>query len=282
MKKLLLTGLALSVCLGAIAQNRPAPSSTIKERLKAANRHAPVPYQPSISGNEMPVNRINQTVVNQNQVSRTSGVQTIIGNTTYDLQSNGSTQNRLYLDAAGNVGAVWTMSTDLTGAYPDRGAGYNYYTLGAWGASPTSRIETDRRGWPSLVQLANGSEVVVSHARDTVNVALNQRPTAGSGTWSQAQIPSFPGGEEALWARTAAGGADGNTLHLIDISYPTGNGGVLVNGLDGCLSYSRSIDGGNNWDIVRALPPGINDTEYDGFRADGCRHLQCGHRVFGR
>ena len=269
MKKLLLTGLALSVCLGAIAQNRPAPSSTIKERLKAANRHAPVPYQPSISGNEMPVNRINQTVVNQNQVSRTSGVQTIIGNTTYDLQSNGSTQNRLYLDAAGNVGAVWTMSTDLTGAYPDRGAGYNYYTLGAWGASPTSRIETDRRGWPSLVKLANGSEVVVSHARDTVNVALNQRPTAGSGTWSQAQIPSFPGGEEALWARTAAGGADGNTLHLIDISYPTLNGGVLVNGLDGCLSYSRSIDGGNNWDIVRALPPGVNDTEYDGFRADG-------------
>lgn len=56
---------------------------------------------------------------------------------------------------------------------------------------------------------------------------------------------------------------------MIHLSYPTGNGGPIVNGLDGCLSYSRSLDGGANWDIVRALPPGVNDTEYIGFRADG-------------
>jgi hypothetical protein len=42
-----------------------------------------------------------------------------------------------------------------------------------------------------------------------------------------------------------------------------------VNGLDGCLNYSRSLDGGATWDIVRSMPPGVNDLEYLGFRADG-------------
>ncbi|MFZ9943792.1 MAG: T9SS type A sorting domain-containing protein, partial [Bacteroidia bacterium] len=71
-----------------------------------------------------------------------------------------------------------------------------------------------------------------------------------------------------LWARTAAGVPDGNTVHMIDISYPTGNNGTVVNGLNGCLSYSRSLDGGQNWDILRVIPPDIDSTTYSGFRAD--------------
>lgn len=268
MKKLLLTGMALSICLGAIAQNRPAPLNSIFERFKATNRHAPVPYQPSISGNEMPVNKINGTVSNRAaQQSRSAMAPAIIGTTTYDLQSNGSIQNRIY-NSNGNLGATWTMSADLAGTYPDRGTGYNYYSGGSWGPLPSARIETDRRGWPSIDILANGNEIVVSHANVTTATASNISP-AGANTWTQTALPAFPGGEVTLWNRTVTGGPDGNTVHMIDLSYPTGNGGPIVNGLDGCLSYSRSLDGGANWDIVRALPPGVNDTEYIGFRADG-------------
>lgn len=269
MKKLLLTGVAMSLVFAVNAQNRPASVNTIKERLKATNQWAPVPYQEAISGNELPTNRVSLPAARPSSAAKTSVVpQEIIGVTTYDLQSNGSMQNRIY-QKNGNLGAVWTFSSDLGGTYPDRGAGYNYYDGTAWTAIPTSRIETDRRGWPSLLQLANGSEVVVSHNALAIPTATNIRPAAGTGSWTQTAIPSFPSGDNTLWVRTAAGGPDGNTVHMIDISYPTGNQGVLVNGLDGCFNYSRSLDGGVNWDIVRVLPPGVNDIDYAGFRADG-------------
>jgi len=119
------------------------------------------------------------------------------------------------------------------------------------------------------MQLANGTEVVVSHGSVSNPTAINRRSTAGgTGGWTQTPIPGFATGQNTLWNRTIAGGPDGNTVHMIDISYPTGNGGTAVNGLNGCLSYSRSLDGGQSWDILRVIPPGIDSTSYNGFRAD--------------
>ncbi len=267
MKKLLLTGIALSMVVFVNAQNRPASINSVKDRLQRLGTQFPVPSQEPTSGSEMPTNKVNTNVVNQGTTNKSSQVQVIVGTTTYDLQSNGSPQNRIYQDN-GTLGATWTYSSDVAGTYPDRGTGYNYYNGTSWGPIPTSRIETDRRGWPSIVKLANGNEVVVSHQSVTVSTASNTSP-AGAGTWTQNLTPTFPGGEPTLWVRTAAGGPDGNSVHMIDVSYPTGNGGALVSGLDGALNYSRSLDGGATWDIVRVLPTGINDIEYDGFRADG-------------
>ncbi|MFN5324735.1 MAG: T9SS type A sorting domain-containing protein [Bacteroidota bacterium] len=269
MKKNLLSIAMLFLATVTVGQNRPSTVSLIKERLYQTGRLTPERVQVmDATGNELPVNRINQSVTRQpNNSNKSSLVQTLIGSTTYDLQSNGSIQNRIY-KKNGNVHAVWTGSTDQAGTYPDRGTWYNSNT-GSWGANPTSRIETDRRGWPSLVQLANGNEVVVSHGSVSNPTAINRRTTAGgTGGWTQTPIPGFATGQNTLWARTAAGGPDGNTVHMIDISYPTGNGGTAVNGLNGCLSYSRSLDGGQNWDVLRVIPPGIDSTLYNGFRAD--------------
>ncbi len=253
-----------------VAQNRQSqPISIVKERLNVTSHYGLSPAQTIVGGTEAPVNKFNPIVSSQpSQTSKSSAAQVIIGNSTYDLQSNGSVQNRIYKNN-GTVGACWTFSTDLGGSYPDRGAGYNYFDGTNWGSFPTARIETDRRGWPSLVKLANGGEALVSHQSVTVSTAINLNATAGGANWTQTLIPTFPNGETTLWVRTAAGGANGNSVHMIDISYPTGNGGALVNGLDGCLNYSRSQDGGQTWDIVRAIPPGVNDLEYNGFRADG-------------
>jgi hypothetical protein len=268
MKKLLLTGMVMGMALGLNAQNRPAPIGTVKERLQRMNNLRTVPYQPAISGNELPANKINGTVANQGSSHKSSQVQTVVGNSTYDLQTNGSVQNRIY-NKNGTLGASWTFSTDLAGTYPDRGTGYNFNSGSGWGPLPTARIETDRRGWPSLVQMDNGSEVIVSHQSLANPTATNLRSTAGTGSWTQTNCTSFPNGENTLWARMVAGGPSGNTLHMIDISYPTGNQGTIVNGLDGCLTYSRSQDGGLTWDINRVQPPGSDSTIYSGFRADG-------------
>lgn len=270
MKKLLLTGIAFSLVGFASAQNRPANINSVKDRFIQLGPQVAVPYQAPTSGSEMPVKKANGTVIQQGSVNKSSSAaQVIIGTSTYDLQSNGSVQDRIYKDNNGTLGAVWTYSSDLGGTYPDRGTGYNYYDGTSWGSFPTSRIEVGRHGWPNIIKLANGNETVVSHQSIDTTTRLNISP-AGAGTWTQSDLPTFqPNGEKTLWARTAGGGPDGNTLHMIDISYPTGNGGALVNGLDGALNYSRSLDGGLTWDITRVAPPGVNDLEYDGFRADG-------------
>lgn len=146
MKKLLLTGFAIGMAFTALAQNRPAALDVIKERLQRSGRLTTSPVQPVVSGNELPVNRSNQTVTNYvSNLNKSSAAQVIIGTTTYDLQSNGSIQNRVY-KKNGTVGASWTYSSDLAGTYPDRGTGYNYYDGSTWGSLPSSRIETDRRG----------------------------------------------------------------------------------------------------------------------------------------
>lgn len=269
MKRTFLPFAMLLLASVAVGQNRPTSISEIKERLYRTGNLTPAKVQTmDAMGDEMPVNRIHETVINRSgQLNKSSLAQTLIGSTTYDLQSNGSIQNRIY-KLGGNVYSAWTGSTDLGGTYPDRGTWYNSFN-GSWGSAPGSRLETDRRGWPSLIQLANGNEVVVTHGSVSNPTAINRRATAGgTGGWTQTPIPGFATGQNTLWNRTVAGGPDGNTVHMIDISYPTGNGGTAVNGLNGCLSYSRSLDGGQNWDVLRVIPPGIDSTTYNGFRAD--------------
>jgi hypothetical protein len=269
MKKLLLTGLALGICSAAISQNSPAPISKVYERFRAQEYKVARPIPASVSGNEIPLRATNPSVVNQPAAQqKASSVQTIIGITTYDLQTNGSCGNRI-VNVSGNLSATWTISQDATGTYPDRGTGYTYYNGASWSGSPSARIEPDRRGWPALTVLGNGGERVVSHASLAVPTAIHDRPVAGTGTWTQTPIPAIPGtNENTLWVRTAAGGPDGNTIHMIDITYPVGNNGTIVNGLDGFFNYSRSLDGGITWDIVRVALPGGTDQEYNGFRAD--------------
>ncbi len=126
------------------AQNRPASINSVKDRLQRLGTQVPVPSQEPTSGSEMPTNKVNTNVVNQGTTNKSSQVQVIVGTTTYDLQSNGSPQNRIYQDN-GTLGATWTYSSDVAGTYPDRGTGYNYYNGTSWGPIPTSRIETDRR-----------------------------------------------------------------------------------------------------------------------------------------
>jgi len=77
-----------------------------------------------------------------------SATETIIGTTTYDLQTNGTISNRLLYNSDGSMCAVWSMS--LTGnsvnLWPDRGTGYNYFdpVASSWSSQPSNRIEPYR------------------------------------------------------------------------------------------------------------------------------------------
>ena len=196
----------------------------------------------------------------------------VIGYTTYDLQSNGSVQNRLDVHDDGTISAGWTMSKEFNTTYSDRGTGYNYFDGTSWInqiVQPTDqvdRIETSRVGWASVFGLGNGEERVITHST-SLNV-LNQasRTSIGTGAWTDANIGEF----YMIWNRSVAGGIDGNTIHMIALTEPMGTGwsGSLYNGLNGALLYFRSQDGGAIWDIDTMQLPTMDTAHFLGFSAD--------------
>jgi hypothetical protein len=188
----------------------------------------------------------------------------VIGYTQYDLQSNAAIDDRM-AGGAEAVSAAWTMSLELT-PFSDRGTGYNYYDGNTWGEISYERIESVRIGWPSIVHTASGREVVVSHPGIDTPLHMAWRD-AGTGAWSEASVPSdLEVGK--LWPRMAAGGEDGNSLHVICITTPTGNGGVVHNGQDGSLLYYRSQDGGDSWDIIDHSFADLDSSNFANFSGD--------------
>jgi hypothetical protein len=190
----------------------------------------------------------------------------LFGTTTYDLQSNAATPTLIHNWGNGVVSGVWTMS--LTGSeiagFADRGTGYNKTDAsGAPGPAPTARLEPVRTGFSRYCVTDAGIEFVCSHQglTATTYAIYTCRKAASATSWTFATIPTTtPNG--GLWSRTAAGGTNGNTIHVIYFTTPTAFGGVTVDGLDGNIRYCRSTDGGATWDIVDGALPGLNDTNW--------------------
>lgn len=194
----------------------------------------------------------------------------VLAETWYDLQTNAAIDNRTQKNSDGSVTAAYTFSATSGPNYTDRGTGYSYKASSAWTAKPTARIENERTGWPSIMTLADGSEVVISHSTANDRLYMSKRSSKGSGTWTHTIDPTKAtlagiGSGYLLWPRAVAGGKNGNTIHMIALTEPTGGtfSGSRYGGMNGALLYNRSKDGGTTWDIKHLLLPGIDTTAYD-------------------
>jgi hypothetical protein len=193
-----------------------------------------------------------------------------IGETYYDLQSNGAPGNRVTLHSNGTVSAVWTTSPNDDSGWPLRGTGYNYYDGSDWGATVSDAIEagTDRVGFPNLVTLGNGTEAVISHQAGSVNlggyyISVNQ--SIGSTSWSTGNRvlddETEPGTNYVpIWNRSGTGNNYVHTLSTYwwsdaaNVPFPT------KNGVNTPITYSRSTDNGATWDKVHTILPGYDST----------------------
>lgn len=188
----------------------------------------------------------------------------VIGYTQYDLQSNAAIDDRM-AGAGDAVSAAWIMSLELT-PFSDRGTGYNFYGGTTWGEIPYERVESVRVGWPSVVHTGNGREVVVSHPGIDSPLHMAWRDV-GVGAWSEALIPSdIEVGK--LWPRMAVGGEDANSLHVICVTTPVANGGVVHMAQDGALLYYRSQDGGDTWDVTDMVFAELDSSAFFAFSGD--------------
>ena len=194
-----------------------------------------------------------------------------IGESRYDLQTNGTINNRFTRTEDGEMYAVWTMGFQET-AFPDRGTGYNKFDGENWGEMPSARLEqTARTGWPNYTRTESGKEFIVNHVFDNGAYRLHfLRRDNEDQDWVEGDIPTnTPSG--TLWPSSGVGGANGETIHVVSICTPSGAlGGTIYEGVDSHPLYYRSQDGGETWDIIDMILPGVDSTAMIEFgRADG-------------
>ncbi|MBE0648896.1 MAG: T9SS type A sorting domain-containing protein [Bacteroidales bacterium] len=254
MKHLFLFAVACSIILSSYAQVKPA---SFKRNNEVFAPKPALQYDGNVIGQQQ-----NYSVVSTKAIMDDP----TMGWSYYDLQTNNSTQPRVYLHPDGQIGGVFTMSHETSG-YSDRGAGYRFNDGSAWGPEPTARIELDRAGWPNYGPLGPNGEIVVSHKSATNPLYVNTRPVKGTGSWTQTILAAPVDASGLDWPRMVTTGPDHMYVHVIAVTGPTGNGGVVYNGLDGAIVYNRSLDGGVSWDGWQLLD-GMTSAEYQGFSAD--------------
>ncbi len=270
MKKLLLFCLALSTgfCINAQTGNF-AKNSKFPKVSNSLNQ--PRVYDnKKITGNE--VNNGNAVFVkgpvanpysNGAPYVKVASVDTVIGVTTYDLQSNSAVMERILNNGDGTMSACWTYSESYDIAAADRGTGYNYFDGLVWNAVPNARIEAEKTGWPNIGITSSGSEVFICHNIAQGKLTMGDRGTVGSGSWS---LQNFTTGD-MVWNRISVGGANGTTIHNISLWDPFG-APYPPTGVQSQMLYYRSLNGGVTWDVQDFVIPGLDQTNYNNFGGD--------------
>lgn len=251
-----------ALCSSAAFSQAKVPQLPVEQRI-AVDRDT----RAWLGNEEVPSTPINNLVSSGIEVTNhrnVTVVQEIIGITIYDLQSNSSVQRRI-LENGNDRSAAWTMGL-TPNLFNDRGTGYNEYVNGEWSEEPYERLENVRTGWPSLLQTESGRTVIINHASVSTPLHMVYRD-AGSSNWQESDLPlgDTPG---QLWPRAAAGGPDGNSIHVIYITTPEANDGVPYEGQDGALLYARSLDGGDTWDVANHIFPETDATQFIRFSGD--------------
>ena len=182
----------------------------------------------------------------------------IIGNTWYDMQTNGAIDPRLTVYPDGSMAGVWIRGTTNSN---DRGTGYNYYNGTTWAPEPTARIENDRTGWPSYAPLGPTGEIVIAHLND--GLKISSRTIKGQGTWNQSVFMGPTGATDISWPRIITNGTNHNSIHMLATTYVTYQGLTPY-----ALLYYRSLDAGQTWDKLHVILPQLTSADYDGFNGD--------------
>lgn len=260
MKRFYIVVTTLLMASSAFAQGK-VPQLPVEQRIPQIKPK--VGYVGTEVTSSVPLNNIVPGGVEVIQNRDVTVTQEIIGLTVYDLQSNASVQRRTLDTDAGFV-ATWTMGLTPSN-FDDRGTGYNERTNGGWAEEPYERLENVRTGWPGLIQLENGRRVIINHAG--IDTPLHMTYRDAGGDWQETDLPlgDAPG---HLWPRVAAGGADGNTIHVVYLSTPEANGGLPYQGQDGALLYARSTDAGDSWGTLNFIHPEVDANNFVNFSGD--------------
>ncbi|MEZ5174007.1 MAG: T9SS type A sorting domain-containing protein [Bacteroidia bacterium] len=261
---------ALFVSADLAAQNAEqskAPKSVRTTSLKRAiHNHMGVNEQPVLM-----LNPQNPTV--SAPKSRSTGTETVIGQTYYDLQTNNAINYRLENHGDGTLSAIWTFSGEETSPWSERGMAYHVFDGTSWTKLPDyaqagniDRVESVRTGFGSLARVTGVGDIIVAHQTAINALQINRNTSFPEENWIENARTEMP----LIWPRMRTGGPDGKTVHIIGLTEPEGTNfsGTPYNGINGCLLYNRSTDGGQSFDKLMVQLPGIDSTVFRSFGGD--------------
>jgi hypothetical protein len=276
MRKIFTFLFASALTLNGIAQMKPRPASpAIKESIKIP-LIAPSLTPSSQNTQPSPERGAAAKLPSQGQLKSMTYWEQVIGFSTYDNQTNNSMQDRIVSDGT-NLSATWTFSTEENAVWSDRGTGNNSANDGQWGTEPYERIEAVRTGFPSSLISGDGKEKVFCHS-GTGGITQLTRDQVGQGTWTSTTVTTALGAD-LFWPKAAV---DGNTIHVIAITEPEAQGGMLVNGINMNMVYFRSEDNGATWNIIDHYFPEITASEFEFLSGDAYAiHARNGHVSIG-
>jgi len=216
------------------------------------------------------VNHLNtppQTLsINSSEVATITYASVNIGKSFYDLQTNASVGTRIILHGDGTVSAVWTKATSTTTGWPNRGTAYNHYDGTNWGIAPSSRVENQRTGWPTIMKTRSGEEMTIAHYSTDGGFIVANNGSKGSNTFTSSAVMlddvTTSDNRVPIWNRSAN---TGDTIHLISNYWASTASNVPVvvrKGISSPTTYSRSFDGGKTWNVEHMLLPGYDSVRY--------------------
>jgi hypothetical protein len=155
---------------------------------------------------------------------------------------------------------------------------YHHFNGTAWTKNPAyqdagniTRIEDARSGFGSLARVTGVGDIVVSHQALTTAGAPNalqisRNVSLTDENWLTNGNESMP----LIWPRMRTGGPDGKTVHVIGVTEPTGGTftGTPFQGINGCMLYNRSTDGGATFDKLMVQLPEVDSTIFASFGGD--------------
>ncbi len=248
MKKLYLIIMTLMISSMAYSQKSSIDPSNVM-----------LPYYSDARNIEVPFNLPPNNTVH----SPAAFNETVIGTTYWDLQSsNSAPPNRFYVYPDGRMAAVWAMGMETQNNYPDRGTGYSFFNGSSWDTMPTTRIETERSGWPSYTPAGNGEMIAAHH--NSMGITVNRRDAVGSGDWIESLVPNPTSSTPIYlsWPRLVSSGDNNMSVHMLVNTYEA------YNNLNPAILYYRSLDGGVTWETQARVLEGMTSADYYGFNTE--------------
>lgn len=180
-----------------------------------------------------------------------------LGMTKYDLQTERTMQNRIFVYNDGTIGVVWNMGNQDPD-FPDLGIGYNYFDGAAWSPYPYQSITSGIAKNPSYTDFGENGEICVSQG--LTGLYINVRDPKGTGTWQEAIMP----GDNLRHPVVVTTGPEDQIIHLLYLKADTTFTPNPAQHERGFLWYARSSDQGTTWDLNQPMN-GIGPDDYQGF-----------------
>ncbi len=249
MKKLFLLSISIGIAFSSVAQSNRANIKPT-QKVKALTGDEPI-------NQNAPIRPINDRKIQRS--SAFSGTE--LGTTTYDQQTNAAMPKRILVYPDGKISVVYTYSKDLSAAHNSRGTGYVHFNGTSWSNAPTQRLEpaanpnpqnTNRSGWPNIISLADGKEVVIAHNAAAMLTAtqadtskwttFNTNTGPGNTTWTRSYpLNNLALAKGAIWHRVANSGSN---VYMLNNYSSLDRPQRLVDKVDNPMYYFRSTDNG--------------------------------------